>query len=245
MGFLSRAAAGAWPRRAHRLACRFGTIARRPGGTLRERCYARELRPHAGADRVDALEPPPLAEHLHEVQAHPAAVDPVDRPGCDDSVAAAILDLQPERALSEADTDQQRLAGSGLAVAHAVGDQLGDQQLRAVEHRRRDHAAELPHGDAARGARRLRVRHQQDLQRRTHLDAAADARMPAPLNTQTVTIGSELGVFGLERLRPAMDVRDRRAQRVDHHRLTPARRAQRLQLSTTGRIQRERPPPVG
>ena len=137
---------------------------------------AGQLCPHAGTAFAGSLQAPSLAEHLHQVQPHPAALDRVRGPGCDDAVVAGVLDFHPAPRLGEADADGQLLAGSGTTVSHAVGDQLGDEQLRMVEHGRRHPVAEIPGDDLPGSARRPDVRRKDDFQRLTHLNAAVGCR---------------------------------------------------------------------
>ena len=55
-----------------------------------------QLRPDAGWPLRGAHNAPALAERVHQMQAHPSTSEHVLRPRCDHTVAAGILDFQPE-----------------------------------------------------------------------------------------------------------------------------------------------------
>ena len=68
-----------------------------------------QLRPDAGRPLGGAHDAPALAERLHQMQAHPSTSEQVRRPRRDHTVAAGILDFQPEAVAPEVNAHARRL----------------------------------------------------------------------------------------------------------------------------------------
>src|SRR2546423_14828890 len=82
------------------------------------------------------LEPPALAELLHEVESEAAAAIAVRSAHRDDAVVARVLDLEADLGVRAVEAEDERRLSRRVAVEHAVGHQLGGQQLYAIEHGR-------------------------------------------------------------------------------------------------------------
>src|SRR5829696_3568922 len=96
----------------------------------------------------------------------------------DRAAAAGIFNVEAHHAGREVHADDELRAGWHSAVAHAVGDKFGHEQLSVVEHGRYHPVAEAVGDDAARGAGRPHV------EREPRLD---------PFAAVDVTIGAHTG----------------------------------------------------
>jgi hypothetical protein len=88
-----------------------------------------KLGPHAGAAVV--VGPPPLGDGLHQEEAEATALPAIESHGSNGNVTG-LLDLQAQVAIADLDIDAYRCARSQLRVTHAVGHELGDEQLRII-----------------------------------------------------------------------------------------------------------------
>jgi hypothetical protein len=102
----------------------------------RLRSAAADLCPDAISALGDPLDAPAFAERVYEVESKASVgVRGADR---DHAVTAAVLHLEVKALVGEAYADDDVLVGAHAAVAHAVRDQLGHEQLGGVELRTRD-----------------------------------------------------------------------------------------------------------
>src|SRR3954447_24142823 len=102
---------------------------------------------------------PALLSALHQLETEAAAAVEVRRPRSDYAAAPGILDFEPNHRARQQDADHHGVLAAGAAMEHAVGNQLGDQQLGALENAGRDAVARRSWGDDdPRGAGRARRR---------------------------------------------------------------------------------------
>ena len=76
---------------------------------------------------------PSLSEGLHQEEAEATAMLSIGSHGSNGNVTG-ILDLQAHEAVADLDADAYGRVRSQLRVTHAVGHELGDEQLRIIEH---------------------------------------------------------------------------------------------------------------
>src|SRR4051794_40376713 len=109
--------------------------ARRRRRGLRDPRRTGQLRPHAGAAPRRALPAPALTHGLDDRQAETVARRRSRDRGSHHAVTAGVLDLEHEAPVPDADTHLGVAIIADPAMAHAVGDQFGDDEPGPLKRR--------------------------------------------------------------------------------------------------------------